>query len=139
MEEAAVTVCAPFAGTLEWAVAAGAQLEASQLMGWLSVRDHCALRALIAPTASRLSWRRSDELSTVQAGTPLALLGEGAEALQQCQRSEREDALHLHAALSSELNRLQARHASPLSEALLEPEARKLAARIERLRDLWLP
>jgi hypothetical protein len=129
-----VKLLAPFRGTLEWAVQAGADVALHAVLAWVSVADHCAVRPLVAPRGGLLTWRRHPELCAVEAGEPVALIGGDDEALAHCLAEERTAARALLERLEHEAAQLPP--SSPLAAVLLEPERRALAARIARLRAL---
>lgn len=129
-------MCAPAAGSLEWVVEELAQVTAQQVIAWLSVVDHCALRPVLAPCDGSLTYRRSIDLPDVAWGRPVALIGDDAEALEACRGAERSDAMTVHRALLAERARLEFADPSPLREALLRDEAQRLTERLERLERL---
>lgn len=69
------------AGTLEWQVRVGDLVEVDQLLGSLLLTDHCAVKALRAPRAGRVTWLRAPLLGPVEAGGALVLMDEAPEAL----------------------------------------------------------
>lgn len=132
-----MTLTAPFAATIEWCVEVGASVKAHDVLAWLSVPDHCALRPLIAPSGGTVSWRRSALLLEAQAGEALALLEDDPVALEGCLASERTAALDHLGRLETELEGLRRAHPSPLRAALIAPTLESLHGRIEALRSRW--
>lgn len=111
-------------------------MSTSQVIAWLSVVDHCALRPVLAPCSGRLTYRRSVDLPDVAWGAPVALIGDDVEALEACRGAERAAALTVRTALLAERTRLERTAPSPLREALLRDEAQQLTERLERLERL---
>ncbi len=124
----------PFGGTLEWVVPLGAELAPHTVLAWISVPDHCALRPLITARGGRLSWRLDPDLTTVEAGAPVALIDADPESMARCLEFERATALSLLAQL--ERDAVTQPRRSHLATALLAPEQSSLDARITRLRHL---
>lgn len=120
-------VRAPLPGVLEWTRDA----QAPKRLAWLAVVDHCALLSIEAEGAP--TWRRADELTTVETGEPIALLGDDPSERAECEQAEREATTRLLTHLTSELAALDARHDSPLQRQLLAAERRALVERIARL------
>ncbi len=128
---------APFAGTLEWRVEEGEIVTQTQVIAWIAVKDHCALRPLISPSRGRVCWRRSEELTIVEAGDPVALLREDPQARTECLASERQAAQLLLAQLRRDRSALEERVASTLRRELLRGEVAGADLRIARIRQRW--
>ena len=126
---------APFAGSLDWQVDEGVEVAALEVLAWVSVADHCAVRPLLSPARGRIAWRRATELGPVERGEPVALLGEDAEARSRCLAAERRAVDALIARLLIDRAALATQLESPLREAVLGPELRSIDARLERLRE----
>ncbi len=122
-------VVAPFAGTLEWCVEPGQSVLSRQVLGFLTVRDHCAVRPLLAPTAGLLSWRRAAELTEVLPHAVLGVLGEDPLELAQGLSAERDEVLRLGAQLLDELDRVRRRAPTALARCT----ATQLEASLARL------
>lgn len=128
---------APFAGTLEWRVEEGAQVTQTQVIAWIAVKDHCALRPLIAPSPGRVCWRRSEELAHVEAGEPIALLRDDPPALAECLAAEHRAAQFLLAQLLGDRTAMEERLASTLHHELLRGEVAVADRRMARIRQRW--
>lgn len=108
-------VLAPFEGALEWCVEPGERVALRQVLGYLTVRDHCAVRPLLSPAAGVFSWRRAAELTLALSQAVVGEIGEDAPELAQALAAERAEAARVRSQLIDELDHIRRRPPTALA------------------------